>query len=435
MNGAGLHADLDRGPRLAARALVASLALFLLIGLAWMCVAKLDISVHAMGQVTPSSKVQLIQSLEGGIVRELTVHEGQAVKKDELLAYVENLQYSAEQGEDQHQLWATQAAITRLDAELAGHTPQFAAELLTQVPDMVAKERNLWLTREKERGDALETAQRQLAQREQELLEIKARIASLDNLLASSRESLAMEAQLASQGAGARADYLRTQQEVTRVEGDLDAARTSVPRLEAAIAEARSRAAEVLSHARAESSRERSKLEAEAATLTAKLTGSNDRVARRALRSPMDGVVNRLLINTVGGVAKAGETIMELVPVQDTLLITARVKPSDIAFIRPGQEAIIGITAYDSSIFGRLDGKVVRVGADAIADTKTQSETPFYFEVVLETDRNYLGKPEERLTVSSGMAADVSIHTGKRTLMEYLLKPVIKTFDKALRER
>ena len=429
------HADLDRGPRLAARALVAVVSGFLVLALAWMSVAKLDISVHAMGQVTPSSKIQLIQSLEGGIVREIAVREGQSVKKNDLLAHVENLQYTAEQGEDQHQLWAAQAAITRLDAELAGRTPVFAPELETNVPDLVAKERSLWLTREKERHDALETAQRQLAQREQELVEAQARIVSYAALLASSRESLAMEEKLAAQGAGARADFLRAQQEVTRVEGDLDAARTSVPRLEAAIAEGRSRVAEVLSRARAESSRERSKLATEAATLTAKLTGSNDRVARRELRSPMDGVVNRLLISTVGGVAKAGETIMELVPVQDTLLVTARVKPSDIAFIRPGQDAIIGITAYDSSIFGRLDGKVLRVGADAIADPKPQSDNPLYFEVVLETDRNYLGKPEERLVISSGMAADASIHTGKRTLMEYMLKPVIKTFDKALRER
>ena len=430
-----IDADLDRGPHLAARVLVGVLAGFVLLALIWMSIAKLDISVHAAGQVTPSSKVQLIQSLEGGIVRELTVHEGQSVAKDDLLAYIENLQYAAEQGEDQHNLWATQAAITRLDAELAGHAPVFAAALESSVPATVAKERNLWTMREKERNDALQTAYGQLAQRQQELVEVRARIASLSTLLASSRESLQMEAQLSSQGAGARADYLRAQQEVTRVAGDLDAARTSIPRLESAIGEGRSRAAEVLSHARAESSRERSKLEAEAATLNAKLTGSNDRVARRELRSPMDGIVNRLLINTVGGVAKPGETIMELVPVQDTLLITARVKPSDIAFIRAGQGAIIGITAYDSSIFGRLDGKVLRVGADAIPDPKAQAEQQLYFEVVLETDRNYLGEPEERLVITPGMAADASIHTGKRTLMEYLLKPIIKTFDHALRER
>ena len=430
-----MDADLDRGPHLAARVLVALLAGFLVITLIWMSIAKLDISVHAVGQVTPSSKVQLVQSLEGGIVRELMVHEGQSVNKGALLAYVENLQYAAEQGEEQHNLWATQAAITRLDAELAGQTPVFAAELESKVPETVAKERNLWAMREKERNDALQTANDQLAQRQQELVEVRARITSMNTLLASSRESLQMEEKLSSQGAGARADYLRAQQEVTRVEGDLDAARTSIPRLESAIAEGRSRAAEVLSHARAESSRERSKLEAEAATLNAKLTGSNDRVARRELRSPMDGIVNRLLISTVGGVAKAGETIMELVPVQDTLLITARVKPSDIAFIRPGQAAIIAITAYDSSVFGRLDGKVLRVGADAIPDPKAQAEQQLYFEVVLETDRNYLGKPEERLIITPGMAADASIHTGKRTLMEYLLKPIVKTFDNALRER
>lgn len=430
-----MDADLDRGPHLAARVMVALLAGFLVITAIWMSIAKLDISVHAVGQVTPSSKVQLVQSLEGGIVRELMVHEGQSVNKGALLAYVENLQYAAEQGEEQHNLWATQAAITRLDAELTGQTPVFAAELENKVPETVAKERNLWAMREKERNDALQTAYDQLAQRQQELVEVRARITSMSTLLASSRESLQMEEKLSSQGAGARADYLRAQQEVTRVEGDLDAARTSIPRLESAIAEGRSRAAEVLSHARAESSRERSKLEAEAATLNAKLTGSNDRVARRELRSPMDGIVNRLLISTVGGVAKAGETIMELVPVQDTLLITARVKPADIAFIRPGQAAIIAITAYDSSVFGRLDGKVLRVGADAIPDPKAQAEQQLYFEVVLETDRNYLGKPEERLIITPGMAADASIHTGKRTLMEYLLKPIVKTFDNALRER
>ena len=430
-----MDADLDRGPHLAARVMVALLAGFLVITAIWMSIAKLDISVHAVGQVTPSSKVQLVQSLEGGIVRELMVHEGQSVNKGALLAYVENLQYAAEQGEEQHNLWATQAAITRLDAELTGQTPVFAAELKNKGPEIVAKERNLWAMREKERNDALQTAYDQLAQRQQELVEVRARITSMSTLLASSRESLQMEEKLSSQGAGARADYLRAQQEVTRVEGDLDAARTSIPRLESAIAEGRSRAAEVLSHARAESSRERSKLEAEAATLNAKLTGSNDRVARRELRSPMDGIVNRLLISTVGGVAKAGETIMELVPVQDTLLITARVKPADIAFIRPGQAAIIAITAYDSSVFGRLDGKVLRVGADAIPDPKAQAEQQLYFEVVLETDRNYLGKPEERLIITPGMAADASIHTGKRTLMEYLLKPIVKTFDNALRER
>ena len=427
-----LHPDLDRGPRRAAQIMLGSLAGFVLIALVWMSFAKLDISVQAIGQVIPSSRVQLIQSLEGGIVRDIAVREGQQVKKGDLLAYVENLQYDAELGEGQQNRWAVQAAIARLEATLSERAPTFSDELRNKVPEIVAEQHKLWAMRLRERNDALETANRQIAQRQQELAEARSRIESLTSLLASSREALAMEEKLASQGAGARADFLRAQQEATRIQGDLDAARIAATRIQAAVQESRSRAAEVTSRYRAEASRERSELEAKLGTVGQQLTASKDRVARRELRSPLDGVVNRLLIATVGGVAKAGETIMELVPVKDTLLISARVKPSDIAFIVPGQEAKVRITAYDSAIFGTLSGKVVRVGADAVPDERREQ---LYFEVFLESDRNYVGQPEERLLIFPGMAADASIHTGKRTVMEYLLKPIVKTMDKSLRER
>lgn len=432
MSTSSLHPDLDRGPRRAAHILLGSLAGFVVIALIWMSYARLDISVHAMGKVVPSSRVQLIQSLEGGILRQLAVREGQPVKQGDLLAYVENLQYDAELGEEHQNRWAMQAAITRLDAELAGRAPAFASDLRKAAPDLVAEQQALWSTRLREHSDALETVGRQIAQRQQELAEARARAESLTQLLATARETLAMEEKLQTQGAGARADLLRARQEVTRLQGELDTARIAIPRLQAAIAEGESRAAQVRSSRLAEASRERSELEAKAAALGERLTASQDRVTRRELRAPADGVVNRVLVNTVGGVAKPGETIMELVPVKDTLLVAARVKPSDIAFIRPGQPAIVRVTAYDSSIFGSLDGKVVRVGADAVLDERQEQ---LYFEVILETDRNYLGKPEERLIISAGMAADASINTGKRTLMEYLLKPIVKTFDKALKER
>ncbi|MBT9499110.1 MAG: HlyD family efflux transporter periplasmic adaptor subunit, partial [Zoogloea sp.] len=172
--------------------------------------------------------------------------------------------------------------------------------------------------------------------------------------------------------------------------------------------------------------------ELKAATLTEQLTGRNDRVARRELRAPMDGVVNRVLVTTVGGVVKAGESIMEVVPADGRLLITAKVKPSDIAFIKAGQDAKIRISAYDSSIFGTLPGKVLRVGADAVVDAE-RKET--FFEVFLEAQKNFLGDASEHLTISPGMAADASIQTGKRTMMEYMLKPIVKTLDKSLRER
>lgn len=428
----GSHPDLDRGPHRAVVIMVASLAAFLIIALAWMSFASLDIAVHAIGTVIPSSRVQNIQSMEGGIIRDIAVHEGQQVKRGDLLAYVENLQYNADLGEGQQNQWAAQASIERLRSELAGRAPVFSEELVSKSPELITEQRNLLISRRREMETALETIRNQIAQRQEELAEARSRVQSLTALLASARETLSMEERLQAQSAGARADFLAAQREVTRIQGDLDASLIAVPRVQAALSEARSRLAEVESKYRAETHRELTDLESKSAAMAEQLTGRLDRVQRRELRSPMDGVVNRVLINTVGGVAKAGETIMELVPVQDTLLISARVKPSDIAFIHHGQKAIVRITAYDPSIFGTLDGKVVRVGADAVVDAEKKKS---YFEVTLETQRNYLGKPEERLIISPGMPADASIQTGKRTFMEYLLKPVIKTFDKALRER
>ncbi len=428
------HPDLDRGPRRAVHLLLASLIGFLLITLLWMYFAKLDISVQAIGKVVPSRHVQTIQSLEGGILRAIAVKEGQLVKRGDLLGYVENLQFNAELGEGQQNQQAYASAIARLNAELHGGAPVFGAQLRQQAPGLVAEQRQLWQSRQSELRTALDVVRQQIKQRQEELSEARARVKSLTQVLEPARETMSIEEKLLAQGAGARADYLRARQEVSRLEGELESARINVPRMQAGLDEAHSRLAELQARHRAEGSRERTELEAKAGVVKEQITAQADRVKRRELRSPMDGIVNRLILRTEGAIAKPGETIMELVPVQDSLLIAARVKPADIAFIRPGHKAVVRISAYDSSIFGSLEGKVVRVGADVIVDEKDPRNEP-YFEVYLETQRNYLGKPEERLTISPGMTADASIQTGKRTLMEYLLKPVVKTLDKSLRER
>ncbi len=424
--------DHDRGPRRAVLALVGSIALFLLIATLWMSWAKLDIAVQGSGKVIPSSRVQEIQSMEGGIIQAIAVKEGQMVKRGDLLAHLKNLQFNSDLGESRHTWWGIQAALTRLNAEIQGRAPVFSKELIDSAPQRVAEQQALWQSRVQERSNAKETLKTQLTQREQELAETRSRIATMGELLIDTRESLAMEEKLMRQGAGARTDYLTAKQRVSSLQGDLEAARVSVQRLLAAIQEAHSRLAEADSRFIAEASRERSELELKAATTSQQITAQADRVSRRELRAPVDGIVNRVLLNTVGGVAQAGQTLMELVPARDNLQISVRVKPSDIAFIHPGQVARLRISAYDSSIFGTLEGRVKRVGADALLDKERQES---YFEVILEADRNYLGEAAERLTISPGMAADASILTGKRTLMEYLLKPVIKTLDKSLRER
>lgn len=425
------HPDLDRGPRRAVLIMVGSLSAFLVLALIWMNFATLDISVQAMGKVVPSSRLQTIQSLEGGIIRGIAVREGQLVKRGDLLAYVENLQYNAELGEGQKTRHAIQSAVARLNAEVSGGVPRFDPQLQRQAPALVAEQEKLWRSRQKEQEAAAAVAQGQISQREKELAEAETREASLLNQLALARESLAIEEKLLAKGAGTQADVLRVRQEVSRLAGEAEGAAIAVQRGGSALEEAHSRLAEIQARYRAESSRELSDLAADYATLTERLTAQKDRVDRRELRAPADGVVNRLIIATEGAVAKPGETIMELVPVNDTLVIAARVKPADIAFIQPEQPVRVRITAYDSSIFGTLDGRVARVGADALVDDKGDA----YFEVYVETERNYLGRLEERLTISPGMTADTSILTGKRTFMEYLLKPVVKTLDKGLRER
>lgn len=426
------HPDHDRGPRRAIYALVGSIAAFLLFAAIWMSWARLDISVQANGKVIPSSRVQEIQSMEGGIIQAIAVKEGQAVKAGDLLARLENLQFNSDLGESRQTYWGARAALARLDAEIHGRPPVFSRELMEAAPERVAEQQGLWRSRKQERENASETLKKQLAQREQELAETHSRIATMETLLVDARESLAMEDKLMKQGAGARSDYLTAKQRLSSLGGDLEAARVSVQRLRAAIQEAHARLAEADSRFIAEASRERSELELKAATTSQQITAQADRVERRELRAPMDGIVNRLLLTTVGGVAQAGQTMMEIVPAEDTLQVSVRVKPADIAFIHPGQKAKIRISAYDSSIFGTLPGRVKRVGADALLDKERQES---YFEVILETEHNYLGEASERLSISPGMGADASIVTGKRTLMEYLLKPVVKTLDKSLRER
>ena len=426
------HPDFDRGPRQAILILLGTTALFFVLLFAWMSLARLDISVTAVGSVVPSSRLQQIQSMEGGILQALNAREGSVVKKGDVLAVVQNLQFTADLGESQQSLWGARAALVRLDAEARNVAPNFPPELEQNAPDLVREQRTLWQTRRQERENTLETLSRQINQRQQELAEAKARHQALQDAIGPAREALAIEEKLASAGAGARADLLNAQQRYTSQKGELETTRIAIGRIQAAVAEAQARLSETRSRFLTETSKEKNEIELRAATLGEQLTGRSDKVARRELRAPLDGVVNRLLIPTIGGVVKAGETIMEVVPAEERLLVAARVKPSDIAFIKPGQEAKIRVSAYDSSIFGSLSGQVVRVGADAVVDAE-RKET--FFEVFLETQKNFLGDPSERLTISPGMAADASIQTGKRTMMEYMLKPIVKTFDKSLRER
>ncbi len=426
------YVDLDRGPRRAAMALVAVVGALLVFLFVWMTLSKLEISVEAPGKVVPSRRVQQIQSLEGGIVRELHVREGMQIRKGDLLMTLENKQFDASLGESQESYWGQRAALARLQAEITGGQPEFAKELVEHAPEQVKREKQLWQSRRTELEAMLAGVQRQIDQRRQELGETHGRIRSLRQSLTIAQEQFDIEEKLLAKGAGTRGQQLQAQQEVTRIQGDLRAAELAIPRLESAIREAEARLAEARAKFIAQASAERNDLQVKTAVLSQKMSGDEDKVTRRALRSPIDGVVNRLMLTTEGGVAKPGETLMEVIPVDDQLLITVQVKPKDIAFLRPDQKAKVRVSAYDFSVYGSLDARVARVGADAVLDPKQEN---LFFEVQLVADRNYLGKPEEHLRILPGMTVEARVTTGERSILEYLFKPVTKVLSGALQER
>ena len=425
------YTDLDRGPRRAAKILVGLIVSFLIITVLWMNFASLDISVHATGSVIPSSRVQQIQSLEGGIVKELLVNEGQHVKKGDLLVRLDTIEYDAALKERLQNYWSMQARLARLDAELHNREPIFSAELQTQVPEMLVREKALWQSRQQARNARVGAAEGSLKQREQELAEGRATLDSLKQRKQISLAQLEIETSLFQQDAGSRSEYLAAKSEDTRMQGEITTTRITLSRLEAAVEEARATKKQVESEYLAEVGKEYSELEMRLSALQETLPSSKDKVLRRELFAPRDGIVNRLLVTTIGGVVKAGDSLMEIVPVDGSLLISSRVKPADIAFIKPGQPVRIRVSAYDSSVFGALEGKVVRVGADTVFDEKQRP----YFEVQLKTDKNYVGQPDQHMTISPGMSVDASIKTGKRTVLEYLLKPIVKNLQTALHER
>ena len=423
-------ADMDAAPRRLIFVMLSLMAAFIAVALAWMALAHLDVAVNARGAVIAPSRLQEVASLEGGIVHRVLVKAGDRVTRGQPLVQLDRAQYDADLGESVEQRRNLTAARIRFDALLSGGTPDFSA-LEQQAQVLVREERRLWQDAQRQYQAGVSAAAEGVLRRAGELQEAHGRIANLEQAEASSRESLRIEEQLFKEGAGARADFLAAQQRWLAQSGELSALRASLPRLQAALAEARAQGAEISSRARAQWGTQRTEIEGKLAALSPTLQGREDRVARRELVSPLDGIVNRVVIATQGGVAGAGAPILEIVPHDESLRISARVKPADIGFIHAQQQAAVRVAAFDSAIYGKLDAVVERVGADVLLDENKQP----YFEVEMTSARNHLEHHGKQLALSPGMSVDASILTGERTVMQYLLKPVFKTLGMALQER
>lgn len=405
---------------------------FFTIFIVWANVATLDEVTRGDGKIIPSSEVQALQSLEPGILEEILVREGDLVEKGQVLLRKSDIEASSDLGANRARYLGLLASITRLQAEAEGQmTVEFPDEVIKGAPNSVTEELNTFRANQQQLSGQTNIFQQQLSQREQELRELSTRISDTRGVISLQRQERDMVAPLVDRGSAPRMELLQLDRSIKEKVTELNGYLSSRPRIQSSIDEARARIADLKNSMQAQAQVELSAKLIELNEIKERLSALKDRKTRTEIKSPVDGTIQEITINTVGGVVRAGEDLIRIVPKDDKLIVEAKIRPSDRAFVYPGQPAMIKITAYDFSIYGGLKGEVVDISADSIEDE--QGET--YYRVRLRTYETELKRKNEVLPITVGMVASVDILTGEKTVMQYLLKPFIKTLDSALRER
>jgi membrane fusion protein, adhesin transport system len=340
---------------------------------------------------------------------------------------------SAQEGEAKDQ--ALIARIARLAAEASSSEFVPSQKLEQHAPRLVAEERALFASKQKQLTANELVLRQQAEQRRLELAEKRARETQLQKSLELVEQELTMTRPLVREGVVSQVDVLRLERQASDLKGERDAARLAIPRLVSAQEEVQRKIEELKAHFRADANEELNKARAEQSALSAANSALVDRVNRTAVRAPVAGIVKQLKINTVGGVIQPGMDLMEIVPLADTLLVEARVRPADIAFLRPGQSAMVKLSAYDYSIYGGFPATLEHISADTLTTDRPGEKSESYYQVRVRTTQMAPRAGGRTLPILPGMVATVDIQTGKRTVLHYFLKPIIKTKEMALRER
>lgn len=408
---------------------------FLAMALLWASLAQIDEISRAEGRVIPSTKMQVIQSAEAGVVTEILVRTGEQVRKGQQLIRLDDTNTASSAGEVEAKVNALQAQVARLRIEYEGRVEEgyiCPPEVMADVPAVCQNESDLLTARQQTLDQGKQVLLQRVEQRQRELNEALANQTRLTEANRLASEKLALIEPMAKKNLVSQNDMLNAQRDVTDTKGQLEAVIESIARLNAAVSEAQLQVKQADLQFRQDALTDMTMRLAELASAQQALRGAADRVSRTDIRSPVDGIVNNLAVNTIGAFVSPGERLVDIVPVADTLLVEAKLKPSDVAFILPGQAANIKITAYDFSIFGGLRGEVQNVSADSIVDPDTR-ET--YYLVLIKTDQSVLEYNGKKLPILPGMVSSVEILTGKKTILQYLMKPINKARDEALRER
>lgn len=413
---------------LRARMLLYTIAAMMLLLVLWAFFARVDEVVRGDGRVIPSKQVQVIQSLDGGIVSEILVSEGESVAVGAPLIRIDETRAVSSLRENQSQYLAYLAKQYRLRALADGTGYNPPDEVKKQVPETYDQEYALYNSSKEELTSGIEIARDQVVQREKELLEVQFRKEIAEKNYDSSKRELAANKPLLASGAVSEIDILKLERETNKAKGDIDQARAQIARIESAIGEAKRKISEVQQTFQNKVRNELNDITARLNSVSEVSVSLKDKVNQSTLKSPVNGKVSRLFFNTVGGVIQPGKEVLEVVPTDDALILETKIQIKDIAFISLLQPAVVKLTAYDYTIYGALDAVVENISPDSVVDEKGNA----YYVVRVRTLKSSLGKG---LPIIPGMVAQVDIMTGKKTILSYLLKPVLKAKSYAFSER
>ena len=406
------------------------LALFVLF-MVWAYYSEIEQVTRGDGKVVPSTQIQIVQNLEGGILSEIMVDVGELVKKGQLLLRIDETRFSSSFKQNRVKYLSFKAKAARLLAEANGTTFKVPQEIIDEKPEIGVREKELFESRKREFDSSIQILREQIRQRKHEHRELTAKLEELTRTFALLNKELDLTRPLVAQGAVSAVEVLHLERQASAMQGEIATIKQTIPKAESKLQEAQ---LELREHQLAFFNKAKSELNdilPELDDVSASAIAIEDRLRRTNVRSPVTGTINRLLVNTEGGVIQPGMDLVEIVPLEDTLVVETNIKPADIAFLRPNQEAKVKFTAYDFTIYGGLDAKLEHISADSITDENGNS----FYLVRLRTNKNFLGPETNPLPIIPGMVASVDILTGKKTILAYLLKPVLRAKYMALREQ
>jgi adhesin transport system membrane fusion protein len=438
-----LYAQATQKTSVKVDAIFLSIILFFTFIILWASLAEIDELTRGEGKVIPANKVQTIQSLDGGTIAEILIQEGMHVKKGNALMKIDRTRFQASLEENQELYFSLLAKKSRLRAEIKfvnsknqkeDFKIEFPKELVDINSDYIAIETRVFINKIDSYQSSIRTLEYQLRQKEQELKEIYSKKKQQETSLELTRKQKETIEKMVKSGSKSRVELLKIEDTYNTVYGELQSSILAIPRSQMAIKEAKSKIDEKRNEFKTESSREMQEVEAELKKIEARLVSDNDKLSKTVIESPVDGVIKQINVNTIGSVVKSGETLIEILPYSKELLVEAKISPKDIAFVNPAHKAIVKITAYDFSIYGGLEGNIIEISADSIKD-QDSNDGKMYYRVVIKTSKNYLEKNGKVLPIIPGMIANVDIVTGKKTIMDFLLKPILKAKESSLHER